>query len=193
VAGAFSDMVKEKVISEGADRVIVNNGGDIAFCCGRGNPPVRIGMVADLVRGIVTHVVEMPDSRSFSHIEGVATSGFGGRSLTKGIASAVTCFAQSSALADAAATAIANAATCDHPNIERCPAEKLDALTDIPGHWVTCRIGELSPSAISRAMSSGIERARQLYDREIIDAAIIFIQNRAGFWPSKFSSFVRAC
>ena len=192
VAGAFSDMVKEKVIFEGADRVIVNNGGDIAFCCGRRKQPVRIGMVADLARGIMTHVVDMPDSSDFSHVEGVATSGFGGRSLTKGIASAVTCFAQNSALADAAATAVANAATCEHPGIERCPAENMDALTDIQGHLVTCRIGELSASAISQAMAGGIERAQQLYDQEMIAAAIVFIQNQVGTWPPKFTRFVRA-
>jgi len=193
VAGAFSDMVKEKVISEGADRVIVNNGGDIAFCRGRAKQPVRIGMVADLARGNVTHVVDMPDSSDLSHIEGVATSGFGGRSLTKGIASAVTCFAQSSALADAAATAAANAATCDHPGIERCPAEKIDALTDIQGHMVTCRIGELSPLAISQALAGAIEHAQLLYNREMIAAAIVFIQNQVGIWPPKFARFVRAC
>lgn len=193
VAGAFSDMVKEQVLSEGADRVIVNNGGDIAFCRGRGKQPVRIGMVADLACGNVTHVVDMPDSGDLSHIEGVATSGFGGRSLTKGIASAVTCFAQSSALADAAATAVANAATCDHPGIERCPAEKIDALTDIQGHLVTCRIGELSPPAISRAMAGAMEHTQLLYDQEMIAAAIVFIQNQVGIWPPKFARFVRAC
>lgn len=193
VAGAFSDRVKEKAIAEGADRVIVNNGGDIAFCRGRGEQPVRIGMVADLARGFVTHVIDMPGGSDSSPIEGVATSGFGGRSLTKGVASAVTCFARSSALADAAATSVANAATCDHPGIERCPAERIDALTDIQGHLVTCRIGELSPSAISRAMAGAIKRARQLYDRKVIAAAIVCIQNQVGIWPPDFARFVRAC
>jgi len=193
VAGAFADMVMEKVISEDADRVIVNNGGDIAFCRGRGQQPVRIGMVADLAGGMVTHVVDMPASSDFSHVEGVATSGFGGRSLTKGIASAVTCFARRSALADAAATAVANATTCDHPGIERCPAEKLDALTDIPGHLVTCRIGQLSPAAISRAMAGGLKRAQQLYDQKMIAAAIVFIQNQVGVWPPNFARFLQAC
>jgi len=193
VAGAFSDMVKEKVISEGADRVIVNNGGDIALCRGREKQPVRIGMVSDLNDGTVTHVVDLPDCSDGCRVEGVATSGFGGRSLTKGIASAVTCFAHSSALADAAATAVANATTCDHPGIRRCPAEKIDALTDIRGHRVTCRIGKLSPSAISQAMAGGIERARQLHDREMIAAAIIFIQSQAGIWPPEFARFVRTC
>ncbi|MDF1593228.1 MAG: hypothetical protein P1P89_17065 [Desulfobacterales bacterium] len=193
VAGAFSDMVKENVISEGADRVIVNNGGDIAFCRGKSKQPVRIGLVADLARGNVTHVVDLPDSSGLSYIEGVATSGFGGRSLTKGIASAVTCFAKSSALADAAATAVANAATCDHPGIERCSAEMIDALTDIQGHLVTCRIGGLSPQAVSRAVAGAREHARLLYDQEMIAAAIVFIQNQVGIWPPKFARLVQAC
>ncbi|MEW6673032.1 MAG: hypothetical protein AB1427_15115 [Thermodesulfobacteriota bacterium] len=192
VAGAFSDMVKETVIAEGADRIIVNNGGDIAFCCGTDKQPVRIGMVSDLNNGKVTHVVDMPAGSGFSPVEGVATSGFGGRSLTKGIASAVTCFAHSSAFADAAATAVANAATCDDPGIERCPAEKVDALTDIRGHLITCRVGELSPPAISRAMAGGLQRARELYDREMIAAVIIFIKNQAGIWPPEFARCVRA-
>ena len=193
VAGAFSDMVKEKVLSESADRVIVNNGGDIAFHRSRDKRPFRIGLVSDLARGTVTHMVDLPGSDGLSRIEGVATSGFGGRSLTKGIASAVTCFAPSSALADAAATAVANAATSEHSGIMRCPAEKLDALTDIRGHLVTCRIADLNPSVISRALAGGMQRAKQLVEQETIVAAVIFIRDRLAIWPPEFARFVREC
>ena len=103
--------------------------------------------------------------------------------MTKGIASAVTCFAATGSLADAAATAIANATDCDHPAIERSRAETLDALTDLKGHWVTSRVGELSPEAISIALNHGLEMAKQLYAKQMIAGGMIFVQKKFKVWP----------
>lgn len=192
VAGTFSDLVKEEVLSAGADRVIVNNGGDIALCRGRGTHPFRIGIVADLSLGNVTHVAQVQNGKEFSDIEGVATSGYGGRSLTKGVASAVTCFAASSAYADAAATSVANAATCEHPEVKRCPAEKVDALTDIRGHLVVCSVGHLSQEAIQNAMTGAVTRARKLYAQGMIAGALIFVKNEIAIWPNTISSYIKA-
>ncbi len=183
VAGTFSDLAKERALDHGADRVIVNNGGDISFSLGTKKRSLKVGIIADISEGRVTHIVNIGNAETLLDIEGIATSGFGGRSLTKGVASAVTCFAATGALADAAATSIANATDCDHPNIERCPAETLDALTDIKGHWVTSRVGELSPEAISTALDHGLQKAKQLYARQMIAGVIIFVQNQLKIWP----------
>jgi len=184
VAGTFSDMVKEAVLDQGADRVIVNNGGDIALRIGRQNTPVKVGIVDDLMEGRVRHVLHIGRTLPLVGVEGIATSGFGGRSLTKGVASAVTCFAASGALADAAATAVANAAVCDHPAVLRCPAEALDALTDLKGQTVTARVGELSPDAVETALDSGLKRARALFEKQVILGAMIFVQKRLAAWPA---------
>jgi len=110
----------------------------------------------------------------------------------KGVASAVSCFAQNSAFADAAATLVANAATCIHPAVEQCPAEQIDPLTDIRGHRVTRRIGALSAEAIGQAMHGGIQCARQLHAHKTIAAAVIYINNQVGIWPPQFARFLRA-
>lgn len=183
VAGTFSDLVKERIVDHGADRVIVNNGGDISFCIGAANRPLKVGIVADCVDGHITHVVHVGNTAPWPGVEGIATSGFGGRSLTKGIASAVTCFAANGSLADAAATAIANATDCNHPGIERSRAETLDPLTDLKGQRVTSRVGKLSPEAISIALNQGLERAKQLYANQMIAGVIIFVQKQSKLWP----------
>ena len=116
-------------------------------------------------------------------VEGVATSGLGGRSLTKGVASAVTCLAASCSLADAAATAVANAAYVDDPSVERCPAEELDPLTDIRGHVVVKKVGRLSQAAAQEALKNGLLRAGGLIKAGMITGCVIFVQNQAGRLP----------
>ena len=54
----------------------------------------------------ISHVIRLDGSQA---AWGVTTSGVGGRSLTRGIASAVTVLAANASVADAAATAIGNA------------------------------------------------------------------------------------
>ncbi|MCL6612672.1 MAG: UPF0280 family protein [Peptococcaceae bacterium] len=185
VAGTFSDLVKEAVVAAGSDRVVVNNGGDIALHLGCGCVPFRVGIISDLAEGRVTHVFDIHPGMG---VGGIATSGLGGRSLTKGVASAVTVVAENGSLADAAATAIANAADCDHPSVERCLAEELDHLTDIRGHLVTRRVGILPRAAVEKALSGGLERARQLCRQGMIMGAVIFVQGRAVMWPDNLVS-----
>lgn len=184
VAGTFADLVKETALDQGADRVIVNNGGDIALRVGLRETPVRVGIVGDLMEGRVCRVVHIGCERPLAEVEGIATSGFGGRSLTKGVASAVTCFAASGALADAAATAVANATVCDDPAVRRCPAEALDALTDLKGQTVTARVGELGPKSVEAALNNGLKRAKTLFEKQVISGAMIFVQKRLAAWPA---------
>jgi uncharacterized protein len=55
-------------------------------------------------------------------VRGIATSGWRGRSFSRGIADSVTVLAKTAAMADAAATVIANAVNVVHPGIVRRPA-----------------------------------------------------------------------
>lgn len=180
VAGTFSDLIKEAVVAAGSDRVVVNNGGDIALHLGPGDLPFRVGIVSDLGEGTVTHAMSISPEAG---VGGVATSGLGGRSLTKGVASAVTVTAQYGSLADAAATAIANAVNCQHANVERCLAQELDHLTDIQGHLVTRRVGRLPDASVQEALSGGLEKAGQLYRQGMILGAVLFVQGRAVMLP----------
>jgi uncharacterized protein len=168
VAGAFSDLIAEAVLGAGADRAIVNNGGDIAARTALG-VRIRVGIVSDLASRRCSHYLELG-----SAMAGVATSGFGGRSLTKGIATAAVAVAATASVADAAATALGNATNVIHPAVERCLAEQIDPGTDIPGHAVTRCIGALPLDARQEALWNGDRRARQLWERGVLLAWAIF-------------------
>jgi ApbE superfamily uncharacterized protein (UPF0280 family) len=114
------------------------------------------------------------DPKLRSH--GVATSGLGGRSLTRGIASAATVIARTASLADAAATAVANASFLEDAQVWRRPAEEIDPYTDIPGLDITVKVGPLTEEKKSRALSKAIGRAEDLVRRELILGAFVAVQ-----------------
>ncbi len=184
VAGTFSELVAEHVMQAGAERVIVNNGGDIAICIPLESTPFQAGIVSDLTTGAVTHKIQIPTDGSAN---GIATSGLGGRSLTKGVASAVTILAKTASLADAAATAVANATNCDDPAIERCLAETIDYFTDIRGHIVTRLVGILNNNSRCEAISRGLRRANELIGQGVISGAVLFVQQETAMSPSNLA------
>lgn len=167
VAGAVADEICDAISSvEGLRKIYVNDGGDIAFQLTPGET-MSVGLVPELARaemaGSVTVSAEMP-------IRGVATSGMDGRSLSLGIADAVTVLAASAAAADAAATLIANAVNADHPHIERTPATALDPDSDLGEKLVTVRKAALPADIIDTALSAGMRRAEQYLERGLIEA-----------------------
>jgi len=173
VAGTVSDLAVEEMKSFGTDFAMANNGGDIAWRVSEnGRKSIRAALISDIKIGNKTHCLEV---NSFEDIRGMATSGMGGRSLTRGIASAVTVLACTSSLADAAATSIANACICDDPAIVQCPAEELDYGTDIKGLLVTKSVGNLKKESVFKALQSGKERAEELIKCEMIKGAVIFV------------------
>jgi len=180
VAGAIADIVKVKVLEAGADYAVVNNGGDISYYISSYYNDMRIGIISDLSNNKPTHVIKIKND---SGVRGIATSGFGGRSLTKGVASAVTALAASGSNADAAATSIANATNCQDPSIIRCFAEEIDYFTDIRGQIVTRSIGEMEENNMKIAVKNGLIRAKSLYDKRIIYGAIIFVKNYMAVYP----------
>jgi hypothetical protein len=174
VAGTIADAVADFLFERGMTKVVVDNGGDVALRT-NGEDPLTVGIRPDVNDRSVSYVIGLdPGIRS----HGVATSGLGGRSLTRGIASAATVVARTASLADAAATAVANASFLEDEQVLRCPAEELDPYTDIPGLEVTFKVGSLSEEKRSTAVSKAIRRAEELVRREVILGAFVAVQGR---------------
>jgi hypothetical protein len=175
VAGTIADEVADFLFEHGMTKVVVDNGGDVAIRTDR-EDPITVGIRPDVNDRSVSHVIGLdPGFRS----HGVATSGLGGRSLTRGIASAATVVARTASLADAAATAVANASFLEDEQVWRRRAEELDPYTDIPGLDVTVKVGSLSEEKKSSAVSKAIRRAEELVRRDVILGAFVAVQGKA--------------
>jgi len=181
VAGTIADFVADWIFVRGAGRVIVDNGGDIAVRLKAGEV-TNVGFRPSVDSPEITHVVQL--HAQFSSW-GVNTSGMGGRSLTRGIASAVTVFAQNSSVADAAATAVANACYAEDQNIHQLPALTVDPHTDLGNMPVTVSAAGVSEETVERALENGLQTAERLMGRDIIRGAVIVVADKivltAGF------------
>ena len=112
-----------------------------------------------------------------SRINGLATSGTGGRSLSFGIAESVTALADSAASADVAATLIANAVDLPgHPSISRVPALEIDPDSDLGNRKVVERCGPLAKAEIGRALDRGVLAADLMRNCGLIEAAAMFLR-----------------
>jgi len=172
VAGAVADEVLEAMASgHELERAYVNNGGDIALHLSR-NARFTIGTAAG---PHLEHVVEGAniEIKHEDGIGGVATSGLGGRSMTLGIADAVTVLAETAAAADAAATLIANAVDVDDARIERMPANDIDPNSDLGSRAVTTARGTLPTELIHEALDAGSREADQMLQRGLIRSAFL--------------------
>ena len=169
VAGSIADGVADYLFQKGCAKVIVDNGGDIAVRLS-GAETARVGVRSDISSATITHVITL-DSRSPSW--GINTSGLGGRSVTRGIATAAAVLAYSSARADAAATDIANACFVDDEGIVQVPAGQLDPMTDIPDIPVTVLVKDLKPDTTDRSLERSLERAKRYVESGLILGAII--------------------
>jgi ApbE superfamily uncharacterized protein (UPF0280 family) len=152
VAGAIADAVRARLSLHEPDYLSVNNGGDIS----------------------VPHTLTIDNLSHF----GLATSGFGGRSFTLGLADMVSVVAPTGALADAAATLICNHTRIDSLDVTRRPAREIDPLTDIPDELVTVRIGRLSGGEITEALAAGKRAAGRLKSQGIILDAVIVLRDK---------------
>lgn len=170
VAGTISDMTADWLLARRIPKIIVNNGGDIAIRLAPGWQAV-VG-VAPSLGAQPGHILRI---QAGDGIGGVTTSGTGGRSFTKGIATAATVAARTAAIADACATSIGNATFFFHPAIRLAKAEEIDPLTDLIGHWVVREVGELPPETVQAALHQGWQRAKHFLDRGIICGCVIFI------------------
>ncbi len=173
VAGTIADAVADWLVDQKMDRVIVDNGGDIALRLEAGET-ATVGIRPQIDNLLVSHVLHL-DAGQPSW--GVTTSGVGGRSLTRGIASAVTVVAANASVADAAATAIGNACLVEDGGIVQSPAERLDPNTDLAGLLVTTKVGKLLPGKVLKAIENARQKAELLSQRKIILGAYIALQN----------------
>ena len=176
VAGSVADIVLAAAV-EGRTLVkaYANNGGDIALYLTPNNY-LDAGVIADFSTGGLTGQVRVDHSMP---VRGVATSGWRGRSHSRGIADAVTVLSGTAAQADAAASIIANWVNVEHAVIERVPAKELDPDSDLGTIPVTVAVGPLPFGARRSAILSGVNRARGLLDEGSIAGAFITLGDQA--------------
>jgi ApbE superfamily uncharacterized protein (UPF0280 family) len=171
VAGAVAEEVLAAMAGPGITRAYVNNGGDIALALSPGE-----SLTAALA---ATGGLDRVTIRHSDPVRGIATSGWRGRSLSLGIADAVTVVARTAAMADAAATMVANAVNLDHPGILRRPACAVQCDSDLGQRPVTCGVPSLSPFARAQALDAGLAAARNYLARGLIEGAALFLQGDA--------------
>ena len=176
VAGAVAEEVLGAMTAAAPlARAYVNNGGDIALHLAP-DESFRIAMIDRPDRpslfGTATIAARDP-------VRGIATSGWRGRSFSLGIADAVTVLAPTAAMADAAATVIANEIDLPgHPGILRLPATDLQPDSDLGRHLVTRHVPQLTRDQIATALDAGKAAALSLLARKLITAAALHLQDQ---------------
>lgn len=185
VAGSVAQVLVAAYQRPGITRAWVNNGGDIALHLGAG-ASARVGLVADLSRfdgealaRTAAGSLRTDAGFTLDHadpVRGVATSGWRGRSLSRGIADSVTVLAADAAGADAAATVIANAVDVDHPLIRRLPADEVRDNSDLGRRLVTVDVPPLPADRVQAALERGLAVARTLQRDGQVFAALLACQ-----------------
>lgn len=175
VAGAAADEVADHAAGLGADKVIVNNGGDIALRLNRGQK-ARVGLRPPAGEGERPTEVGVLTVRDGDGLGGVASSGWSGRSFSPGVADLVTVWAACAALADAAATFIAGRAETSSPAVRREAAGSIQADSDLADLPVTRQVGALTPEERAEALESAVAAAAELSDQGLIMGCFILLQ-----------------
>jgi uncharacterized protein len=170
VAGAVADAVLAAMIAPEITRAYVNNGGDIALHM---QPGQRLVCAIAGANSEISIDAATP-------VRGIATSGWRGRSWSLGIADSVSVLAKTAAMADAAATMIANAVDLpDHPMIARSPAQDLQVDSDLGMLLVTVAVGHLAADDVAAALAKGEAAAQAYRNKGLIEAATLFLQGES--------------
>ena len=193
VAGAVAQSLIGAYQRPGIQRAGVNNGGDMALHLAPGTQ-VQVGLVADLASfdgAALAHSAAglLRVDTTFavlasSPVRGVATSGWRGRSLSRGIADSVTVLARSGAEADAAATVIANAVDLPSPaaaaaaGIVRQPASVVRDDSDLGQIAVTVSVPTLPIAVVQQALQRGLACAQRLQAAGRVHAALLTCQGQ---------------
>ncbi|MBA4324343.1 MAG: hypothetical protein C0426_04600 [Rhodobacter sp.] len=167
VAGAVADEVLAALAGPGISRAYANNGGDIALWLGPGE---------SLTCALAASPLDRVTVRAADPVRGIATSGWRGRSFSLGIADAVTVLARTAAMADAAATMLANAVDLGHPGIQRRPARDVQCDSDLGDRLVTVAVPQLAPDERAEALAAGLRAAEAFRARGLIEGAALFLQ-----------------
>jgi len=171
VAGSFSEFALERAIEQGAGRVIINNGGDIALRDIEGNQ-ILVGI--PLTNDPSGRRIEIAITDSMG-IRGICTSGFGGRSFTKGVADKAVALGYSASVADVCATFIGNETNVDDRSIVRALADEIDSGTDLTGQLITLSVSGLSRESKLRALLNGYYAMEKLYNKNIIIGGVVMV------------------
>lgn len=176
VAGAVADEILQAMTAARTlERAYVNNGGDIALMLGS-TARFEIAMIVQPHHPQILGTISL---KAGDGIGGIATSGRHGRSHSLGIASSVTVLAKNAALADAAATLIANEVDLPgHPAIQRMPAWDLSPDSDLGERPVTVAVGPLDRQEVAAALESGVTFAEQLLARGLINATALALDDQ---------------
>jgi uncharacterized protein len=173
VAGAVAEEILSAMTSAAKlERAYVNDGGDIALHIEQGH--FIAGMVDSPVGGSLFGSAALEAAQP---VRGIATSGWRGRSFSLGIADAVTVLADRAAMADAAATIIANAVDLPgHSKVARIAAQDLAPDSDLGRRLVTQGVGTLTSGEVARALDAGEVIATELLSQGLIRAAALLLQ-----------------
>ena len=198
VAGAVADEMLETMLFEAQKpdscvehihKMYVNNGGDIAFWLNTGES-FSIGVVDNPgipeLNARVSLAYESP-------VRGIATSGWRGRSMSLGIADAVTVLAKSAADADVAATLIANEVNVDFPGIEKRPASEVKDESDLGMIPVTVHVPDLPEDKIWTALELGANTTRKFIKAGKITAAYLSLQKQTLVIDNNLAAVVNSC
>ncbi len=173
VAGAVADHVKAAMLDgRQLDKLYVNNGGDIALHLA-GEAVFSGGIVENQDAPCLDSVFNI---RKEDRVSGIATSGWRGRSLSPGIADAVTVLAGSTRTADVAATLIAGAVFVKSPAVRQEAASQLRDDTDLGEMLVTTDVGQLSYFEKCEALDQGLDLARRFRQAGWIKLAYLALQ-----------------
>jgi len=172
VAGSVADEVLSAMCRHAEiSRAYVNNGGDIAVYLGPGTS------FSTAIKGHDGTDLGRLQLNFGDKIGGIATSGRHGRSQSLGVADSVTVLARSAAMADVAATLIANAVDLPgHSAIARRAACELDDTSDLGELPIVTGCDPLSPADCTRALEAGTQRANDFHRQGLTAAAALFLQ-----------------
>lgn len=174
VAGAVAEEILDAMrAATPLRRAYVNNGGDIALHL---EPDATFSIAVAGVQGQSLGRVHVSGT---DPVRGIATSGQPGRSLSMGIADGVTVLAATAAVADAAATLIANEVDLPHhPAIHRLPAQEVQADSDLGARPVVRHVGPLTADEVRLALTRGARTAQDMQQSGLICAAALFLRGQ---------------
>ena len=166
VAGSIADNILRVLINNtNLEKAYVNNGGDVSFYLNK-NQIMKSSLAS--IPNMITEIKYKDKSR------GIATSGWRGKSFSRGIADSVTVLADNAAMADAAATMIGNAVDIyNHPKIKKRPANEMYEDSDLKNLLITIEVGILTKVEIKEALKNGYQTALQYIQKDLINSALI--------------------
>ena len=166
VAGSIADNILRVLINNtNLEKAYVNNGGDVSFYLNK-NQIMKSSLAA--IPNMIAEIKYKDKSR------GIATSGWRGKSFSRGFADSVTVLADNAAMADAAATMIGNAVDIyNHPKIKKQPANEMYEDSDLKNLLITVEVGLLTKVEIKEALKNGYQTALQYINKDLINTALI--------------------